>query len=362
MPPKAHTPIKFPEDESLHDSVVEWWYFNGHLTDARGREYSFMDCFFRVDVKRVKIPFLSKIPFRISHFSHSLISDLGNKSFAHRVAPITLVSDDSFPNDHLYIGYINPSIRNSYTPCVIEKTGASSYRVKNEGLDLRMVSTKRPLLEGGDGFIDLGSKSTYYYSLTNLKTEGRIKVGDEWIAVTGKSWMDHQWADTSYSKDRWDWFSIQLDDDTEAICCMYDDGRNKTYFADISRADGSQEHYSEVEISHAEEYWMSQKSKATYPLAWNIRIPAAGLDLSLSARNLDQEVLFGSINYWEGPMRVDGTSAGEHVTGVGFAELVGYPSHYGSIRYLNDEIRKTVRQFISFSKNKAISSIDRPIP
>jgi len=65
---KEYKPIKFPEDESAHDYIVEWWYFNGHLKDALGNGYSFMDCLFRVDVKKVKIPFLSKIPLKTSIF------------------------------------------------------------------------------------------------------------------------------------------------------------------------------------------------------------------------------------------------------------------------------------------------------
>jgi len=29
---KEYKPIKFPEDKSAHNYIVEWWYFNGHLT------------------------------------------------------------------------------------------------------------------------------------------------------------------------------------------------------------------------------------------------------------------------------------------------------------------------------------------
>ncbi|MDR3558087.1 MAG: lipocalin family protein [Candidatus Pacebacteria bacterium] len=358
--PKDHEPIRFPADESAHDTVVEWWYWNGHLKDAQGKEYAFMDCLFKVDIQKVKIPFLSKIPFKMSYFSHSLVTDIGGKSFSHRASPISIVSDDSFLKPSLYISYVNPAFKNSFTDCIIEKTGDSAYHLKNEDIDLRLSSSKAPLLEGGDGFIDLQSTSTYYYSLTSLVTEGRIKVGGEWVEVTGKSWMDHQWADSSYSKDRWNWFSVQLDGDTEMVCCAYDNGSVKTYFAGVSHPDGRQDHYSEVEIVPMEKSWTSPKSKATYPLSWKIKIPAARIELDMSARNEDQEVLFGSINYWEGPLAVTGTLDGKEVAGAGFAELVGYPSHYGSIRYLNDEIRKTIRQSFVFLKKSRDASKPKP--
>ena len=165
--------------------------------------------------------------------------------------------------------------------------------------------------------------------------------------------MDHQWADTSYSKDKWDWFSIQLDNDTELVCCVYDDGKVKTYFADISFPDNQQAHYQDLEIIPSKECWVSPKSKAAYPLGWKIRIPALKIDLELTARIEDQEMLFGSINYFEGPLHVEGHFNRKKVKGVGFMELVGYPSQYSNVKYISDEISKTVGRFILSAKNTA---------
>lgn len=357
---KEYKPIKFPTDESVHDYIVEWWYFNGHLKDSNDNEYSFMDCLFRVDVKKVKIPFLSKIPLKTSYFSHSLITDLNNKKFYHRIAPFSMISDDSFSKPLLYINYLNPEIRNGYVNCIIEKIDESKYRVKNEDIDLIMTSIKTPLLEGGNGYLDLHAKTTYYYSLTNLKTEGRIKIKNKWVDVTGKSWMDHQWADTEYSLDRWDWFSVQLDNDTEIVCCVYDDGKVKTYFADISYTDGKQEHYKEIEIIPLDKCWKSPKSKAVYPLEWKIKIPEKSIELNLKTKIENQEMLFGSINYWEGPLDVGGVFDGGKINGVGFMELVGYPSQYTNVKYLSDEIGKIINRFISIAKNKAYNLTGYP--
>ncbi|MDD4412520.1 MAG: lipocalin-like domain-containing protein [Patescibacteria group bacterium] len=349
---KEYIPIKFPLDESTHDCVVEWWYFNGHLKDEANNEYSFMDCLFKVDVKKVKIPFLSKIPLKTSYFSHSLITDAKKKKFYHHIAPFSIVSNDSFSKPLLYINYLNPEIRNGYDNCAIERINESDYHIKNEDIDLILTSTKEPLFEGDTGYLDLGSKTTYYYSLTNLKTSGRIKINDEWINVTGKSWMDHQWADTSYSKDRWDWFSIQLDNDTEMVCFIYDDGNIKTYLADISYADGRQEHCENVKIIPSKKCWISPKSKAAYPLVWKIKLPEKNIELNLKAKVENQEMLFGSINYFEGPLKVEGLFNGEKATGVGFMELVGYPSEYSNVKYVGDEIMKTANRFILMAKKK----------
>jgi predicted secreted hydrolase len=351
--PRKYKPIIFPKDESVHDYNIEWWYFNGNLKDKSGHEYSFMDCLFRVDVKKVKIPFLSKIPFKISYFSHSLISDIKRKKFFHRIAPFSIVSDDSFSKPLLYINYINPEIKNGYNNCVIEKIDDTKYRIKNEDIDLSLTTIKKPLLEGGKGYLKLHSKTTYYYSLTNLKTEGRIKIDGKWIEVTGKSWMDHQWADTEYSLDRWDWFSVQLDNNTEIVCFVYDDGKVKNYLADILYPNGEQEHFDKVEIVPLNKSWISPKSKAVYPLLWQVKIPKKNIELTLKAKVKNQEMLFGSINYFEGPLEVKGILDKEEVAGIGFMELVGYPSKYSNVKYIREEVGKMVERFVSSAKNKA---------
>jgi predicted secreted hydrolase len=349
MSPK-YKPIKFPEDESIHDCTGEWWYWNGHLKDGDGNRYSFMNCLFRVDVKKADFPLLSRIPVKTAYFSHSLLSDLARRSFTHRISPFSLISEDSFSKPRLFINYLNPTIKNKYNNCEMEKTGESEYHVKNEDIDLQLTLVKRPILEGGKGFIELPPKATYYYSLPNLKTEGRIKIKNKWIAVTGKSWMDHQWGNLKYSKDKWDWFSIQLDNDTELICFKYDNGKTKMHFADISYANGHQEHHTKVEIIPLKQCWKSPRSQATYPLAWKIIIPEKNIDLDLTAIMKKQEMLFTTINYWEGPFKVSGSFGDKKVGGFGFMELVGYPSEYTNTSYLKDEITQAAKSFFSVTK------------
>ena len=47
--PAAAAPVTFPRDHGAHLAVpVEWWYYTGHLADARGRTYGFQLTFFRV--------------------------------------------------------------------------------------------------------------------------------------------------------------------------------------------------------------------------------------------------------------------------------------------------------------------------
>ncbi len=46
---------------------------------------------------------------------------------------------------------------------------------------------------------------------------------------------------------------------------------------------------------------------------------------------------------------LEGSFDGEKITGVGFMELVGYPSQYNNVKYIRDEIGKTANRFISIA-------------
>jgi len=348
--------IQFPKDESAHDCIIEWWYWNGNLKDKKGNKYAFMDCLFKADIKKVKIPFL-KSPFDVGYFSHSLLSDVRRKKFYQEVNPLSIVSTDSFTKPLLFINYTVPSLKgytNYVMECVDKGRGSTgtTYHIKTSDIDLTMVSTKRPLLEGGKGFIDLNSDKTYYYSLTNLATTGRIKIEGKWIDVTGKSWMDHQWADVPYKKNKWSWFSIQLNNNTEIVCFEYGYGKNKQRLASISHPDGRMSHYTDITITPLDDKWRSSKTGAEYPLRWEVKIPQKKISLTVSAKGgiKDHEVNFGTINYWEGPLDVKGTAGGRKVNGDGFMELVGYATDYTKIRFLKDKTKQSLNQCAGYSK------------
>lgn len=334
--------IKFPEDESAHNNILEWWYFNGNLRDTKGNKYAFMDCLFKIDANRAKIPFL-KVPFKTLYFSHSLLLDIKSKKMSSELNPVSIVSLDSFSTPLLFINYLSPS-RRGYINYEIKQTDYSTYHIKTKNVELNFISTKKPLLEGGTGFVRLTpEKSSYYYSLTNLRTKGKIKIKNKWIEVEGKSWMDHQWADVSYSEDKWTWFSIQLENNIEIVCYEYNSGKNKTYLATISYPDGKQKHFSEIKLTPLCKEWKSEKTGAVYDTKWKIEIPLENITLEAEAVVKSQELVFGIINYWEGPIKIKGTFGNRKVKGAGFMELVGCPFGYTKVKFLRQELNDKIK-------------------
>ncbi len=349
--------IKFPKDELAHDNIIEWWYFNGHLKDKKGNKYSFMDCLFKADIKKVKIPFLRKIPFKTHYFSHSILFDIKKKKSYPKIDYVSLVSKDSFSKPLLFVNYMNPIIVHGYFNSVIEQTTKSKYHIKTENFDLNLTSIKNPLLENGTGYVNLKTKGTFYYSLTNLKTEGTIKINGKEIKVKGKSWMDHQWADVSYSKDKWTWFSIQLDNNTEIVCFEYNDGKNKTYLATISYSNNRQVSTNNIKLTPINTIWQSNITKAKYPLSWKIEIPSKNIELEVKSLIKKQEMIFGTINYWEGPLTVKGIMNKKKVKGVGFLELVGYPMGISRLKFYKKETEKIITEITSYIKNKGMEFV-----
>lgn len=344
-------PIKFPEDEFPHQNIIEWWYFNGHLKDESGNQYAYMTCLFKADPKKVKIPFFSKIPFKFVYFAHSLISDISQKKFYSDISPLVMVSKDSFTKDLFFVNYTYPSW-SGYFNYVIEKNTPDDFHLKTQYFSLNLKNKKSPLLENEFGFLNMAENSTFYYSLTNLATAGDIIIDGKRIKVTGKSWMDHQWADAVYSGFKWTWFSLQLNNDTEIVCFSFENkSKQKTNLASLIDESGRQSSYQEVNFNQIGDIWQSPETKALYPLDWQIEIPAAGIKLTVKPLVREQEMIFGVINYWEGGLTVEGTIAQEKVNGQGFMELVGYPVKGSRINLY----RKNLKRRLKLNIKKVIS-------
>jgi len=326
---EKYKPIKFPQDEQKHDHVIEWWYFNGNLRTRDGRHFSYMNTLFATKPKKVKIPFLEKIPLKNLYFSHYLLSDNKSKKFHNKLNPICLVNQNSFTKPLLWVMYDNGSLIDEYKPFC--------YKITNDYVDLKLCSTKKPLLLNKNGFLDLKIKTTYYYSLTNLETSGYIKHNNKWVEVIGKSWMDHQWAQAPLIRgDKWTWFSVQLDDNIEVVCFEYGD-KNKTYHASMMDAKGNQKSTSNLMIKKLpKNKFKSIETGSEYQLGYEIYMPDWDLFFTVEPYNKKQEMIFGSINYWEGGISVKGHLRNKEIRGEGFMELVGSPMKKSALKiYLN---------------------------
>jgi predicted secreted hydrolase len=199
-------------------------------------------------------------------------------------------------------------------------------------IDLRLSDLKGPVLQGDRGYSQKGPEpgnASYYYSLTRLASNGTVRVGETAYQVDGLSWMDHEFSTSALGPELvgWDWFSIQLDDDSELMVYQ------------LRREDGSADPFSSGTYVDAagnttrlgqqdfavtvNDTWRSPHSGATYPAQWTITVPSQDLILEITPYLADQE-LDASFIYWEGAVKIVGEHAGNEVSGNGYIELTGY--------------------------------------
>lgn len=345
-------PIKFPQDSLPHHSIIEWWYFNGHLTDQQGRRYAFMDCLFKADLKKINLPFF-KLPFKefgllkYGYAAHAMLFDIGRKKSYKEIQPLSIMSRDSFSLPLFYANYFNPLSVGGFVGQEIRETEQHNFQLKTENFILNLTARKQPLLEGGRGFINACGRQSYYYSLTDVAAAGQVKIGDQWRAVKGRAWMDHQWADEPYNKDKWTWFSLQLNNGLEIMAVQYDDGQRTDCLASLLDARGRKRHYRKIILQPGRAAWQSPKTKAVYPKIWTLEIPGQKIRLTMRTLLGDQEMIFGTINYWEGPVEVSGEVAGQAVRGQGFIELTNYESDYNFLLLAGKDFNQKIKRAVS---------------
>ncbi|MFA5169258.1 MAG: lipocalin-like domain-containing protein [Candidatus Paceibacterota bacterium] len=313
---EKYHPIKFPKDGQKHDHIIEWWYFNGNLKAKNGKTFSYMNCLFAAKPDKVDIPFLKNGFIKELFFSHYLLSN-NDKEFKNKTNPLCVIDPNSFTKPMLWVNYDNS--------CLIEEIEPFKYHIVNDFIDLYLESDKRPLLVNKTGFLDLKIKTTYYYSLTRLRTKGLVKEKDKWIPVEGLSWMDHQWAQTPLTDDdKWKWFSIQLENDCDIVCFVYGD-KIKTGHASMIDENCIIKKTKKIDIVPTGIKYKNKKTGGEYDLQYEINIPEFKIKLKTTPFKKEQEMVFETIKYWEGGIGVEGTMNDEKVSGKGFCELVTEP-------------------------------------
>jgi predicted secreted hydrolase len=311
-------PIRFPQDEGPHHDLTEWWYYTGHLTTPDDHHYGFEEVFFQG--LRGDLP-----PVYAAHFAVTDVTR-GQFHFAQRqqVEPDVFLRNRSGQGFNLAVG--------DWTMQGIEGHDQLAASMPNYAISLTLAATKPPVLQGNDGLISYGSAGfSYYYSRTRMAVTGRITDHGSTIPVTGVAWMDHQWGNfISLLGGGWDWFSIQLSNDTEYM--IYDiRGATRqpvsTYATRVAPDGNAQVLAAGSFQVRATGTWTSPHSGAIYPSGWVVTIPDERLALTLTPEVRDQELLTAAstgVDYWEGATRVSGRLAGAPVAGESYVELTGY--------------------------------------
>lgn len=310
----APVPIAFPRDDGRHDTNIEWWYFTGHLQTATGERYGFEYVVFRARPGNVD-----------GYVAHFAITDHPRERFAYdqRILGAKGVVGDRAALDLTLDGWTMRGENGRF---------ALAATMPGYAIDLDVATTKPAALHDGDGYIDYGNgTASYYSSWTRLAVTGAIDAGSGPVAITGSAWMDHQWGDfATYQQGGWDWFAIQIDDDTDLMLYLIRGPEGEPL-----RVDGSiVGPHGELTVLRAGDFtlapkaeWTSPATGTAYPSGWTIDIPAHNLHLDVTPVLRDQELdtrRTTGVIYWEGEVQVAGLRDGAPARGAGYVELTGY--------------------------------------
>ena len=325
--------FSFPRDHYAHDEFrTEWWYYTGHLRAGNGEEYGYQVTFFRSGVAEARAN-PSRWAAKNLYLAHFAISDIPRKTFRYfervnRAGP-----------DGSGAGASDKELRVWNGDWELSGGGGTQRLRAREGeiaVDLTLVSQKPPVIHGERGISQKGEgrgHASHYYSLTRLKTEGTLSIRGKTTPVAGLSWMDHEFGSTQLNPDQvgWDWFSLQFDDGTELMLYIIrksDGGPDPHSAGTWVGADGRTARLRQREFSvEVLDRWKSPRGKGVYPMQWRLRVPALGLDVTLTPAFPDQELDTAKstrVIYWEGAVFAQGAAQSRPLKGRGYVEMTGY--------------------------------------
>lgn len=320
---------QFPRDHFNHpDYRTEWWYYTGNLRAQDGHRFGFELTFFRQGVSHAK----ASSPWALDdvYMAHLALSDVSGKHYyaeerLNRAGPgIAGVNEAE--------GLVwNGNWQATLAPQLHVLQGIAA----NFSFDLRLVPQKPPVIHGEDGVSQKAAglgHASHYISFTRMQSTGTVVLQGRPYTVEGDAWMDHEFFSDpgGGSEVGWDWLSLQLNDGSDLMLyrLRHKDGSVDPYSSGTYvDAKGEARHLAlkDFTMTPAGTTWTSPGTHATYPLAWDVGIPALGLQLKITTPLQDQEFVsrFGP-SYWEGAIDITGQHGNAPVQGTGYLEMTGY--------------------------------------
>ncbi|MBL6982515.1 MAG: hypothetical protein ISR58_15150 [Anaerolineales bacterium] len=321
----------FPEDFGPHpDYQTEWWYYTGNLQSENGERFGYQLTFFRRALLPENSPQERDSAWAADqvYMAHFALTDISTKEhyaferFTRGAAGLAGAQANPY---QVWLENWEVTLTNDGEYLI--KAGQNDISI-----ELILKDAKGPIFHGDQGYSQKGPEkgnASYYFSQTRLESQGIVQVAGEIFQVAGLSWMDHEFGTSALSEGQvgWDWFSIQLEEDSELMVFQ------------IRRADGSIDPFSSGTWINAGgkttqldrdqfqiqvlDTWQSDTSGGEYPAKWNLVIPSLNLKLEIEPFVVDQEMNV-SYAYWEGAVKVSGSVDGESVKGNGYLEMTGY--------------------------------------
>lgn len=323
-------PVIFTDRDHFphQNSNIEWWYFTGIMdSPSRKNKVGFEVTFFR---------FRTILEGRIIH---TAFTDVENGTFHNRGLVLPLIPGKLFKKDEKEIISVSRNSAEFHNKL-------NSFKIKTSFKDLMIdlnLSIKNVMHGGNNGVLNMmnyPNDSSYYFSFPDLAAEGKIRLREEEINVSGTAWHDHQWGNFHIKHLGWNWFSLRFDSDNLYIM-IFDFIRHGTAHT-IGNLFKDSKNIKLENIKVESRETIRTRDGIEYPVEWKITIlnrEGNNLLMKFSIKPLIKEQHISSYithSYWEGISSVKGeviedfTDKGEillkkrSLKGLAYVELTGY--------------------------------------
>jgi len=322
-------PFVFPQDHGPHpDYRDEWWYVTGNLDGPDGRRFGFQITFFRQGLKRGATGRASGWAANEAYMAHLALADVSGGTYT---------SFERFSRAAMGLaGAQAEPFKVWLDDWRIEAPPAGGFpwrlQARQDGvaLDLELNPLTPPILNGEQGLSRKSAEpgnASYYYSFPRMKTQGKLSVAGQTMAVTGLAWLDREWGTSMLADNQagWDWFSLQLNDGSELMFYRLrrQDGTVEPASAGmLIGPDGQARPLAKDEIGIESLAFWDSPGGGRYPARWKLTVKPTGQILDVRPVLADQEFRHDA-RYWEGAVDVSDPATGQGI-GRGYVELTGY--------------------------------------
>ena len=334
----------FPVDHGAHPGFkTEWWYYTGNLFNENGKQFGYQFTIFRNQLSSLEAENAQNDGTHNSewntnqlYLAHFAISDVSKKDhvfderYSRGTAGLAGVSVDPY---RVWLeDWEITQVKDSKASGELLPVRIKAEMVDGTAIDIQLNPKKPLVLQGEEGYDKKGAEdgnASYYISFTRMQTDGVLRKDGELFAVSGLSWMDHEWSTSALDSGQtgWDWFSIQLSNEYEL---MYYQIRNVNpelapqITGSLIAPDGQKRDLDQGEVRlEVLEYWTSPHTRARYPAQWTLAIPSEELEMDIATVFDDQEMTV-SVHYYEGALQVSGNFRDKAIAGNGYIEMTGY--------------------------------------
>ena len=364
--------FNFPADHGRHYGMQsDWYFFVGVLYDETQKfNYSFVLLFKSSTVVGVKL--LQKGENIVDAAQEEVLF-----MFTDYTNNVSMSSIDCWPARDMTMSaspFIAETPNHLFSLKHIEDGTTNIFPLQMNVTDKNVVlnltcktSTNQPFLQGNKGFVGLPhiGEGWGYYSYPAIQYKGTVSVNGAPVDVDGIGWFDHQWGTIGSSSNflvrqlagvssiftgykggfaGWNWFCAIFNDMyfSGAYPVQYDAAGNVVYsthniaaYANLGFPDGTTRTVKGQVTIDVCSYYTLKNQCIPYPMEWKFNLAEEELSFHMKPYKAGQMGYHvGGLEFSENACMIQGIYKGQSISGIGWAEDVGYAPQTMTLKQL----------------------------